>query len=49
MWYLFEYENRSYNTRGLIAKIIYCEWGKLYKWNGNLFGLTAFSTKIDKQ
>lgn len=49
MWYLFEYENWSCYTRGLVAKIIYCEWGKLYKWNGNLFALSAFFAKIDKQ
>lgn len=49
MWYLFEYENWSYSIRDLIAKTVYCEWGKLYKWNGNVFTLTAFFTKIDKQ
>lgn len=49
MQYLFEYENWSYDIRELIAKTIYREWGKLWKWNGNLFALTAFFAKIDKQ
>lgn len=49
MWYLFEYETQSYNTRDFIAKTISTEWGKLCKWNGNLPALTAFFAKIDKQ